>query len=735
MSRRSISPSDAPLQSPLNAGAAAGSSPARRGRRSTSPSSCGAGPAPPPPTHRSRRGAGCCRGRSRAQRRPSAWICSRLQISRRSRCPPRRVHRPPRAQQLHRRARRGCRTPPCHHRWGCVAPPPPRLAARHLNPPCQAGLEHKRYLIVTYRSEFDRVHYPLPLEYEASPPLPCRWWACAAGSPAGRGRRSQRSCSGSSGACDPSWPSRWRRPAPPCAPPPPERPPAPADAPAPGQTAACSQMGAELRARCAQETQQSAQLREENAELQRALATAAAAAAPGDGGEAAATELDLLRKIVAKCTPSLHPRPESAPTVPPPPRLEQDLLSERTKFQRALQKKADSCSELTREVEALRESERSLQIRCRALTAESAMRKRPVPRKAPQRRSASLERRALSVGAPRRPHPLANRPWRPGLGGLGREAAAAPLGITGATLAVGLRRQSARGVGRAALARRTPAGATAFARLLAVAVAGALRPHGVRQSAGGEASGGTNGPRCGAPPHHAIAQRLARHKRPGAFAGHTGAQHRRWHPRGARRLGQPRRARQKGWHSGAHGTAGRRRGRPAPSIATQEHAGAWRVLSAVGRDERHRRPAKRPPRLPEVRARNTGVDFSHHHGPFLDCGGAASGAARPFGAAAAHPMALPIRGQQSRGVGGGQRGSKLLPCARGAAPDGSPLPRLGVAAGDSGCGSCSVPRQSGPAHPPGSGRQAGVPRGCGGGGGRGGAVQRGRARARGGWTR
>jgi hypothetical protein len=36
-------------------------------------------------------------------------------------------------------------------------------------PPRAAQANNKRYLILTYAAEFDRVHYPLPLQYEASP--------------------------------------------------------------------------------------------------------------------------------------------------------------------------------------------------------------------------------------------------------------------------------------------------------------------------------------------------------------------------------------------------------------------------------------------------------------------------------------------------------------------------------------------------------------------------------------
>lgn len=44
-------------------------------------------------------------------------------------------------------------------RGGCGGPP-----LQHTIPP-----NNKRYLILTYAAEFDRVHYPLPLVYEESP--------------------------------------------------------------------------------------------------------------------------------------------------------------------------------------------------------------------------------------------------------------------------------------------------------------------------------------------------------------------------------------------------------------------------------------------------------------------------------------------------------------------------------------------------------------------------------------
>jgi hypothetical protein len=51
---------------------------------------------------------------------------------------------------------------------GSAGPVAPAPAARPL-PPSAAG---KRYLILTYASEFDRVHYPLPLAQEEGPDAP-----------------------------------------------------------------------------------------------------------------------------------------------------------------------------------------------------------------------------------------------------------------------------------------------------------------------------------------------------------------------------------------------------------------------------------------------------------------------------------------------------------------------------------------------------------------------------------
>ena len=46
-----------------------------------------------------------------------------------------------------------------NRRGGCGGPP-----LQHTIPP-----NNKRYLILTYAAEFDRVHYPLPLVYEENP--------------------------------------------------------------------------------------------------------------------------------------------------------------------------------------------------------------------------------------------------------------------------------------------------------------------------------------------------------------------------------------------------------------------------------------------------------------------------------------------------------------------------------------------------------------------------------------
>lgn len=49
-------------------------------------------------------------------------------------------------------------------RAGAAAPPPPPQQQQQ-----QGVSSSKRYLILTYAAEFDRVHYPLPLQYEDQP--------------------------------------------------------------------------------------------------------------------------------------------------------------------------------------------------------------------------------------------------------------------------------------------------------------------------------------------------------------------------------------------------------------------------------------------------------------------------------------------------------------------------------------------------------------------------------------
>ena len=48
-------------------------------------------------------------------------------------------------------------------RAGAAAAPPPQQQQQ------QGVSSSKRYLILTYAAEFDRVHYPLPLQYEDQP--------------------------------------------------------------------------------------------------------------------------------------------------------------------------------------------------------------------------------------------------------------------------------------------------------------------------------------------------------------------------------------------------------------------------------------------------------------------------------------------------------------------------------------------------------------------------------------
>jgi coiled-coil domain-containing protein 61 len=81
------------------------------------------------------------------------------------------------------------------------------------------------------------------------------------------------------------------------------------------------------------------------------------------------------------------------------------LMTERTKHQRTMQKKTAQNLELAAEVESLRESERSLQIRCRNLAGETALRRRASAKGLePRRRPHSVERRSIirSASAERR---------------------------------------------------------------------------------------------------------------------------------------------------------------------------------------------------------------------------------------------------------------------------------------------------------------------------------------------
>lgn len=108
---------------------------------------------------------------------------------------------------------------------------------------------------------------------------------------------------------------------------------------------------------------------------------------PTQSPRAASREVEVLKQVVTK--------------------LESDLMTERTKHQRAMQKKQSEMTAMAAEIEALRESERSLQIRCRNLAGETALRRKAASRATELRRtphsgerrsaprSASAERRAL----------------------------------------------------------------------------------------------------------------------------------------------------------------------------------------------------------------------------------------------------------------------------------------------------------------------------------------------------
>ncbi|KAK9839702.1 hypothetical protein WJX81_007090 [Elliptochloris bilobata] len=225
----------------------------------------------------------------------------------------------------------------------------------------------KRYLIMTYAVEYDRVHYPLPLAFEARPD-PDRLRATVAGLRAELDA-ARLGCGGRRGM----------------------------------------EAAAELR-----------RLREQVAAQQAALAAAEAAAREAGAGRAAAEEALRDLRLVRQEGALLQKRAEAA---------EAELAAQRAAHRRDLRRSAKELAEAQEEAARLREAVRDLRVRCReaALDAEAARARRggafaSAPRMAysergsPQVRppAARLEPRAYSVRASAAPSRAAS-PRRPGV--------------------------------------------------------------------------------------------------------------------------------------------------------------------------------------------------------------------------------------------------------------------------------------------------------------------------------
>eukprot|EP00041_Stephanoeca_diplocostata_P043365 m.12849 g.12849 ORF g.12849 m.12849 type:complete len:580 (-) comp9968_c0_seq1:118-1857(-) len=173
--------------------------------------------------------------------------------------------------------------------------------------PSHAKFTNKRYLIMTFTSEFDRVHYPLPLEHQGEPH-------------AGRLQDIIRTLS---------------------------------------QDLAEAREGQRQTAAALVELQRTHKhVCSERDALRQAAGDSASggdAAGPARDVLTARQEAAVLKKVIAK--------------------LETDLLSERSKFQKALQKKTEQLRDLAAEADVLRDAERSLQARCRSLAGETSLRR------------------------------------------------------------------------------------------------------------------------------------------------------------------------------------------------------------------------------------------------------------------------------------------------------------------------------------------------------------------------
>lgn len=219
-------------------------------------------------------------------------------------------------------------------------------------------LKSKRYLLMTYSSEFDRVHYPLPLTLTKEPDV--------------------RSLHGIIAHLRQQLQDQQQR-------------------QLHTTSAKLSSQGQEaviLRDTPPSSSSEVVHLRRENERLLReqkvlhaeleAASERVRALETGRGlegdGKKHRKEVSILKTVVSN--------------------LESDLLEEKNRCHRLLQKKRAHCEDLETELAALRSSERSLRTRCRSLMNELSVRKRSAA--TPPSRRLPRGKRSLSADTPRR---------------------------------------------------------------------------------------------------------------------------------------------------------------------------------------------------------------------------------------------------------------------------------------------------------------------------------------------
>lgn len=210
-----------------------------------------------------------------------------------------------------------------------AALPPPTQQQLQQQPGSSAA--NKRYLILTYAAEFDRVHYPLPLQYEENPD-PRRLKATI------RTLRAQLAAAGPGG---PGSGPRRRA----------------------GPTSAAPPPAPELR-----------QLREENAALRAQLAAALEGAAAGSG---LAADVQALTADAQETVRDLRGlRRERDALLARAQAAEAALEGERNLHRRELRRRAKELGDAGAELDAAKEQIRELRLKCRELTQELDMAQR-----------------------------------------------------------------------------------------------------------------------------------------------------------------------------------------------------------------------------------------------------------------------------------------------------------------------------------------------------------------------